>query len=130
MTKLDLTLNRISNRKLRSAIYVLAFMVIGFILPWWSILIVASIIGWFENGLMRSAVAALTSCFIAWFLLTLAFDIFSGFRISVRIGGLVSLPIPVIANILSATLGGLVSALAAATSNQMRAILQLARASR
>jgi hypothetical protein len=129
-TKLDSAINRISNRRLRTAVYVIAFMLIGFALPWWSILLIAGLIGWVEHGLLRSMLAALIACFLAWFVLTFAFDLMNGFRISTRIGGLVGLPIPVIANILSATLGGVVAALAAATTNQLRITLQLVRASR
>ena len=115
-------MNRISNRRVRTAVYVVAFMVIGFVLPWWSILLVAGFIGWFEQGLMRAALAALIACFIAWFLLTLGFDVASGFRISTRLGGLVGLPIPIVASIVSATLGGMVAALSAATTNQLRVV--------
>ncbi len=125
---LNRAMNRISNRRLRTAIYVFAFVVIGFILPWWSILIVAAFIGWFEQGLLRSALAALIACFLAWFLLTLGFDIANGFRISIRLGGLVGLPVPIIANIISATLGGIVAALFAAATNQLRITLHLMRA--
>ena len=129
-SKLDLAINRISNRKLRTVLYVIAFMAIGFVLPWWSILLIAGVIGWVEEGLLRSMLAALIACFLAWFLLTFAFDTMNGFRISTRLGGLVGLPVPVIANIVSATLGGIVAALAAATSNQLRVTIQLARTSR
>lgn len=129
-TKLDYAVNRISSRKLRTVIYILAFMAIGFALPWWSILIIAALIGWFEEGLLRSSIAALTACFIAWFLLSFIFDAMNGFRISTRIGGLVGLPVPVFANIVTATLGGLVAAFTAATANQLRIIGYLSRARR
>ena len=120
--KFDRAINRISNRKVRIAIYVFSFMAIGFVLPWWSILIVAGLIGWFENGLLRASLAALFACFIAWMLLTLGFDLANGFRISTRLGGLVGLPVPIVASILSATLGGAVAALFAAATNQLRIV--------
>ncbi len=128
--KLDRVLDTIANHQLRTLVYVLAFMIIGFVLPWWSILFVAAFIGWIEQGLLRACVAALITCFLAWFLLTLAFDIMNGFRISTRLGGLVGVPFPVIANFVSAALGGIVAALAAGTSNQLEILLKLARASR
>ena len=120
--KFDRAINRISNRRVRIAIYVFSFMAIGFLLPWWSILIVAGSIGWFEQGLLRASLAALIACFTAWMLLTLGFDLANGFRISTRLGGLVGLPVPIVASILSATLGGLVAALFAAATNQLRIV--------
>lgn len=115
-------MNRILNRRLQIAIYIGAFMAIGFVLPWWSILLVAGFIGWFEEGLLRATLAAFIACFLAWFILTLGFDIASGFRISTRLGGLVGLPIPIVASLVSATTGGIVAALFAASANQLRIV--------
>lgn len=128
--KLDRALDTIANHPLRTLIYVFAFTIIGFVFPWWSIVLVAAFIGWIEQGLTRSCVAALITCFIAWFLLTLVLDTMNGFRISTRLGGLVGISFPVLANFVSASLGGIVAAFAAGASNQLKLVVKSARASR
>lgn len=105
----------------------LAFAVVGFILPWWSIMLVAGVVGWNQNTLLKAILRPLLACFAAWILLTLAFDAVHGFRISTRLGGLVGLQIPLVANLIAASLGGILAALSAATVQQFKKTLFLLR---
>ena len=123
-------LTALSHHQIQFAAATVAFMVIGFILPWWSIIFVGGLIGWHQPTLLRAAMLALMTCFTAWLLLTLGFDMVNGFRISTRIGGLAGAQIPIVANLAASVIGGLVAMLAAATGNQFRKLLELVRASR
>lgn len=118
----------LAQRKFSFILEVVAFALIGFIVPtWWSILPVALVIGWTQNTLSKACIRALIACFTAWLLLTIAFDLMNGFRISIRLGGLIGLPIPLAANLLAAAIGGLFSMLVAGAANQLRVVAQLVR---
>jgi hypothetical protein len=118
----------LSQKKLSFALEVAAFAVIGFIVPWWwSIALVAFVVGWTQNTLSKACLRALIACFTAWFLLTVGFDIMNGFRISMRLGGIVGLPIPIAANLLASALGGIFAMLVAGAANQIRVVSELVR---
>lgn len=118
----------LAQRKTSFIIEVAAFAIVGFIIPWWwSIALVAFVIGWTQNTLSKACLRALIACFTAWLLLTLAFDMVNGFRISMRLGGLVGLPVPLAANLLASALGGVFATLVAGSANQLREVLQLVR---
>lgn len=101
---------------------IVAFSMIGFLLPWWSISLVAAIIGWQEPCIKKSFTRGFLACFSSWLILTLIFDALSGFRISPRIGGLAHLPFPIAANLISSAIGSLAAGLTAITINQLKQI--------
>lgn len=118
------------NLHIKVTVFALLFTVIGFILPWWSIILIAALIGYIHTSLWEAMKVSFISCFLSWFVLTLIFDAISGFRISVRLDGMIHASFPIVASLIAAAVGGILCAFTSATVNQFTAARELARSRR
>ncbi|MFQ5602829.1 MAG: hypothetical protein ACE5HS_06130 [bacterium] len=108
---------------------VLMILVAGFVaelvLPWWSIALVALVVGWWRS---QSGWRAFWAGFVGIGLLWLAtagyFHFSSGGILTTRVGEMFHISIPVLLLFISAVIGGLVGGLAAMTGYQLRAALK------
>ncbi len=92
---------------------------LGFRAPWWTFAVPAFFVGWLIPGKMVR-VAALAAA-IAWMSIAISHDLPTGFRLSMRIAGVVGLKGFLFSYVILALIAGAIAGLAAFAGSSLRA---------
>lgn len=104
-------------------IYFIVLMagILSWWLPWWWILTLGLLIGIKSSSILKAFTVGFLSIFILWIAICYYFDLRSQGIISRRIAELLQLPWPVLAIVVSASLGGLLTGIAAMIGQLLKA---------
>lgn len=107
-------------------IFVLSFLA-ELVLPWWSIAVVAFLVGaWKPSSGWKAFGAGFLGVSALWFIAAEYIHLHTGGVLTTRVAEMFKIPIPFLLVVMTAVLGGLVGALAATTGFHFKKVLEKA----